>query len=86
MGTKVFNPEEKAKLINLIKEGSQVYQEMDDLKTSLKDTIDHIAEEMEIKPSLLTKAIKIAYKESFQQERDSFEDLENILITVGKDK
>lgn len=86
MGTKVFNPEEKAKLINLIKEGSQVYQEMDDLKNSLKDTIDHIAEEMEIKPSLLTKAIKIAYKESFQQERDSFEDLENILITVGKDK
>lgn len=86
MGTKVFNPEEKAKLINLIKEGSQVYQEMDDLKNSLKDTIDHIAEEMEIKPGLLTKAIKIAYKESFQQERDSFEDLENILITVGKDK
>ena len=86
MGTKVFNPEEKAKLMNLIKEGSQVYQEMDDLKSSLKDTIDHIAEEMEIKPSLLTKAIKIAYKESFQQERDSFEDLENILITVGKDK
>jgi transposase-like protein len=86
MGTKVFNPEEKAKLMNLVKEGSQVYQEMDDLKSSLKDTIDHIAEEMEIKPSLLTKAIKIAYKESFQQERDSFEDLENILITVGKDK
>jgi hypothetical protein len=41
---------------------------------------------MEIKPSLLTKAIKIAYKENFQQERDAFEDLENILITVGKDK
>ena len=86
MGTKVFTPEEKAKLMNLIKEGSQVYQEMDDLKNSLKDTIDHLAEEMEIKPSLLSKAIKIAYKESFQQERDSFEDLENILITVGKDK
>ena len=86
MGTKVFNPEEKAKLMNLIKEGSQVYQEMDDLKNSLKDTIDHLAEEMEIKPSLLTKAIKIAYKENFQQERDAFEDLENILVTVGKDK
>ena len=84
--TKVFNPEEKAKLINLIKEGSQVYQEMDDLKASLKDTIDHLSEEMEIKPSILTKAIKIAYKENFQEERDSFEDLENILVTVGKDK
>jgi len=82
--TKVYNPEEKAKLMNLIKEGAQVYQEMDDLKASLKDTIDHIAEEMELKPSLLAKVIRVAYKDNFAQERDAFEDLENILVTVGK--
>ena len=39
-------------------------QETDDLRAGLRDTVKHIAEELDIKPTVLNKAIKIAYKNS----------------------
>ena len=43
-----------------------------------------IAEEMGIKPAVLNKAIKIAHKAKFGEERDKFDELETILEAVGK--
>jgi hypothetical protein len=39
---------------------------------------------MEIKPSILKKAIKIAKKSQFGQESADHEELETILTTVGR--
>jgi len=39
---------------------------------------------MELKPSILMKAIKIAHKAKFTDERDNFDELETILEVVGK--
>lgn len=82
--TKVFNPEEKAKLVTLVNEGISVLSEIDILNGGLKDTVKAIAEEMEIKPSVLNKAIKTAFKSSFHQATTDYELLENILETVGR--
>tara|TARA_Y100001972_G_C7661217_1_gene333548 strand:- start:2509 stop:2766 length:258 start_codon:yes stop_codon:yes gene_type:complete len=82
---KVFNQEETAKLTHLINSGIQVKQEVADLNSGLRDTIKAIAEEMDLKPSLLSKAVNVAYKESLSAERQEFEDLEHILATVKKD-
>ena len=67
---RVFNTEEKAKLTQVISEGLTVMQEVDDLNEGLNDTIKAIAEEMQIKPSVLKKAVRTAYKADFQRTSD----------------
>jgi hypothetical protein len=79
-----IGPEQKQKLMTLIQEGSKVLQEVDDLKGGLNDTVKAIASELDIKPTLLSKAVRIAYKQSFQEELHDFEELEAILDAVGK--
>jgi hypothetical protein len=84
MDTKSFNGEQKLKLIQIINEGMQVMHEVETLNAGLNDTIKAIAEEMEIKPAVLKKAIKIAHKAEFGKTKQDHELLETILETVGK--
>ena len=42
------------------------------------------AEELQIKPSVLKKAMKTAYNADFDKHSADYEELENILTTVGK--
>ena len=79
MTTRNFNPEEKAKLKQLISESSTVMTEVETLTEGLNDTIKHIAEEMELKPSLLKRAIKMAQKRDFDRVRDDLDVIESIL-------
>jgi hypothetical protein len=58
--------------------------EIETLTGGLNDTIKAVAEEMEIKPAILKKAVKLAHKASFGQEQSDHELLEQILVTVGK--
>ena len=67
-------------------EGAQVMQEVEDLNTGLKDTVKAVAEELNVKPSLINKAIKVAMKRDWDKHQDEFEDLETIVATVGVDK
>lgn len=83
-GDRVFNQEEKAKLTQLINEGLDVLRDVEDLNEGLKDTVKAIGEEMQIKPSVLNKAIKTAYKADFTKHSEDLAALENILATVGK--
>ena len=81
---KVFNQEEIARLKKLVQEGDQVLYEVDALNTGLRETVKAIAEVMDLKPGILMKAIKIAHKAKFTDERDNFDELETILESVGK--
>jgi hypothetical protein len=49
--SKMYGPEEKAKLERLINEGSNVLREVEDLNEGLKETVKAVAEELQIKPS-----------------------------------
>ena len=86
MSDRVYGPEEKAKLERLVKEGVSVMQEVDDLTSGLRDTIKSIAEELNVKPAIINKAIKIAMKRDWTRHRDAFEDLETLVSTLGYDK
>lgn len=79
-----ISSEEKAKLTQLVTEGCSVLQEIDDLKGGLKDTVKSIAEELDIKPAVLNKAISIAHKAKLTEARKDFEDVEQVLETVGR--
>ncbi len=81
---KTFNGEQKIKLTQIINEGMQVMHEIETLNGGLSDTIKAVAEELEIKPSVLKKAIKVAHKAEFGKTQQEQELLETILTTVGK--
>lgn len=84
MSSKIFSGDQKIKLIQLINEGMAVMHEIDTLQGGLTDTVKAIAEELEVKPSVLKKAIRVAHKASLTQANQEHEDLNTILETVGK--
>lgn len=79
-----FNGAQKIKLTQLVNEGVGVLQEIDTLNEGLNDTIKAVAEELNIKATVLKKAIKLAAKSEFGQAQRDHELLETILVTVGK--
>ena len=84
MSNRTFTTEQTKKLNQMINEGIQVTTEIETLTGGLNDTIKAVAEELEIKPGILKKAIKLAYKSEFGREQQDHELLEQILVTVGK--
>ena len=78
-----YSADDKARLKQLVTEGIAVKQEIETLNDGLNDTIKSIAEEMEIKPSMIKKVIAVAHKRNLQDEREKFEELEDILTTLG---
>jgi transposase-like protein len=84
MTAKIFSGDQKVKLIQLVNEGMAVLHEIDTLNEGLSDTVKAIAEELEVKPSVLRKAIRIAHKASLTQANQEHEQLNTILETAGK--
>lgn len=80
-----FSDADVNKLKHLIQEGIQVTQEVETLREGLRDTVKAVAEELDIKPAVLNKAVRVAYKAEFAKARDEFDELETILATVGRD-
>lgn len=83
MSDKHFSQEDVLKLKKLFTEGIRVLRETEDLREGLKDTVKSIAEEMDIKPAVLNKAIKVAHKSTLQVEKEGFDELEEILEVAG---
>jgi len=84
MATRMFTPEQKAKLQQLFTESIAVMREVDDLSEGLSDTIKAVALEMELKPALLKKAIKVAQKSKFTELNEDHETVADLLETVGR--
>jgi hypothetical protein len=83
MDPRMFSGEEKAKIKKLFAEGIQVMSEVNALNEGLNDTIKSIAEEIDIKPSVLKKAMKIAFKNEFAKEQEAFTEVEEVLEIAG---
>jgi len=86
MSDRTYGAEEKAKLERLVREGVTVMQEVEDLNAGLKETVKAVAEELDIKPALINKAIKIAKNRDWDSHADAHEDLETLVATLGYDK
>lgn len=82
--TRQFSDAEKAKIKQIINDGVSATYEINTLKEGLNDTVKHIAEELDIKPTLLKKAIRIAAKSDQERQKEEFDELEAILETVAK--
>jgi hypothetical protein len=86
MPVRSFSSSEITKLKQLISEGIQVTGEIETLKGGLSDTVKAIAEEMDMKPAVLNKAIRIAYKNDFQRTQEGYNQIEEVLAAVGRNQ
>ena len=77
--SRTFSTEERNKLKQLITEAISVTTEVETLQGGLNDTIAAVAEEMNPKPNLLKKAVKMAQKRDFDKARDELNIIESIL-------
>ena len=82
--SRTFSADQKLRLTQLINEGMTVLQEIEDLNAGLNDTVKAVAEELEIKPATLKKALKIAHKAKLGETNRDHDELNTILETVGK--
>ena len=76
---RAWGPEEKSKLERLINEGGTVLREIEDLQEGLKETVKAVAEELQVKPSVINRAIKIAHKGNWTTHNEEWEEVEAIL-------
>lgn len=81
--SKAFGAPEQAKIKQIVSEGVTVMQEIQDLTEGLNETIKAVAEELEVKPSVIRKAIRIALKDQWDQVYREFDDLESIVDISG---
>jgi predicted regulator of amino acid metabolism with ACT domain len=81
--SKAYGAPEQAKIKQIVAEGVTVMQEISDLTEGLNDTIKAVAEELEVKPSVIKKAIRIAQKDTWDQVFREFDDLESIVDISG---
>ena len=79
MSNRMYGLEEKAKLEKLINEGSTVLREIEDLQEGLKETVKAVAEELNVKTTVINRAIKIAHKGDWQAYNADWEEIEAIL-------
>lgn len=84
MAVRMYTPEQKNKLTQLFTESIAVMQEVEDLSEGLSDTIKAVAEELEIKPALLKRAVKIAQKSKFTEVNEDNDTIADLLETVGR--
>ncbi len=81
--SKAFGAPEQAKIKQIVAEGVTVLQEIQDLTEGLNETIKAVAEELDVKPSVIKKAIRIAQKDTWDQVFREFDDLETIVDISG---
>jgi predicted regulator of amino acid metabolism with ACT domain len=80
---KAFGAPEQAKIKQIVAEGMTVMQEIQDLTEGLNETIKAVAEELEVKPSVIKKAIRVSMKDQWDQVWKEFDDLETIVDISG---
>jgi hypothetical protein len=75
---------EKQKVKDYLDSYVKVMQEVADLKDGLKDVTKNLAEELDIKPAILNRAGKQAYKSTLDEEREEMEMVEALLRATGR--
>lgn len=80
--------DETAKIKTTIAAGEQVLQEIEDLKESLSEYVVGLSKEIDVKPKVINKAIRLAHKQNqenaIQEAQDEMSEVELLLHAAGK--
>lgn len=89
MSLGVLGAADKARIQNLINSGIDTHREIATLKEGLKDTVSAVAEELDLKPAVLNRAIRMAYKASIKNQnvledaQEELDTMEGLLKAAG---
>lgn len=80
---------DKAKIKELISQGVGVTSDIETMKEGLKEAVDAIAQELEIKKNVLNRAIKVAHKmnknrDELAEGREELDEVEELLMIAKK--
>ena len=75
--------ENVARLKKLVQDGVQVLQECEDLKEGLNDTVKAVAEELDVKPALVSRLIKDIQKNKVTDRKEDNEILDELFRISG---
>lgn len=80
--------DQKEKISDMLEAGEKVLEEVDTLKDGLKDAVKNLAEELDVKPSVINKAIRLSYKNrnsnAIEEAQSEMTDVEVILNAGGR--
>jgi len=80
---------DKAKIKELVQQGVGVTKDIETLKDGLKEAVEAISQELEIKKNVITKAIRVAYKMQENRDmladgREELDEVEEILLIANR--
>ena len=78
-----IGPDEKKKLEEFLEKGLHIAQEIADLREDLKGYAKALAEEFGVKPAILMKSVRTAFKSSLEDEKTTQDTVEDILTITG---
>lgn len=88
MALDTLTPDDSVKIKQTIEAGVQVLREIDTLKEDMKTYVEGLTEELDIKPSTVSKAIRLAHKnekeDAIVQAQQEMTDVEILLHAAGK--
>jgi hypothetical protein len=84
MSIEQLSSNDKVRLNEWLTAGMSVLQQVDDLKEGLKDATKALAEEYDLKPAILNRALRTAYKADMSEQKEGFEQIEAILEATGQ--
>lgn len=79
MSLEVLSAANKVKLKQFFDDGMQVMRDIQVMKDSLKDMSDALADELEVKPAELRRALRAKFKENIDEEREKLDRVEELL-------
>lgn len=72
------------KLKRVIDEGVNQAQHIKDMRESFRDTVKAVAEELNLKPKEINRAIRAAHNASLEADKEELENVEEILAMSGR--
>lgn len=88
MSLNALTANETKKITSILDAGETVLEEVDTLREGLKDAVKNLAEELDVKPAVLNKAIRLSYKarteNAIENAQEEMSDVEVILHAAGR--
>jgi len=89
MGIGVMSEADKAKIRELVNQGVAITKDIETLREGLRETVDAVAQDLEIKKTTLNKAIRTAFKmqenrDALTEGREEMDEVEEILMIVNR--
>jgi predicted nucleotide-binding protein (sugar kinase/HSP70/actin superfamily) len=89
MSIGTLSESDKAKIKELVNQGVAITRDVETLREGLRETVDAVAQELEIKKTVLNKAIRVAYKmqenrDALADGREELDEIEEILLIANR--